>query len=94
MNPASKLAPKRNKRKIVGIILAFGPTLLIIASLLLYATANFFTTSNSSSSDLFGETSLLQSIVNICLFLMGVTGVISWLPGLIVGIVLLTTKKK
>lgn len=40
------------------------------------------------------ETSIFATLVNIFLFLAGVIGVLSWLPGLVIGIVLLATKPR
>ncbi len=45
-------------------------------------------------SGLFDETSPVNTIVNVILFVAGAAVSITWLPGLIVGIILLNTKPK
>jgi|GEM_PF-500914 len=52
------------------------------------------TTTTDSDTQLFNEPSPGQTIANILLFITGTVGVIAWLPGLITGIILLTTAKK
>lgn len=48
------------------------------------------------SDELFGsaDSSIVRTIANIFLFMGGVVAFLSWLPGLIIGIVLLATKAK
>jgi hypothetical protein len=90
-------APTRNKRKILALWLLIGPTALIIGTLILYAIVNFLvasTTPAPAEGDMFGSQSPIQSILNVILFLIGTISVITWLPGIIAGIILLTTKKK
>lgn len=88
---------RNNKLKLIwGLICLLGPTALIILAILLYALINF--TINTSvpdtgSADLFAEPSPAQTIGNIVLFLTGAIAVLSWLPGIVVGIVLLATRK-
>lgn len=51
--------------------------------------------SRDEDCSMFGDTtgtSIFRTIANIVLFLTGAVGVITWLPGLIIGIVLLATK--
>jgi hypothetical protein len=95
MNPANKQPKKQDGRKIAGILLVAGPTVLIVLSVMLYALVNFiFSSIPPSSDDLFSNTSPAQSIANIILFSLGTTGFITWLPALIIGIILLATRKK
>jgi hypothetical protein len=50
--------------------------------------------SSAAPCDLFPETSPLQTIGNVLLFLVGLVAFLTWLPGLITGIVLLATRPK
>lgn len=42
----------------------------------------------------FNETPLIVTLMNVALFIVGSVFVLTWLPGLIIGIVLLATKPK
>lgn len=44
--------------------------------------------------DLFGKQPVAVSTLNALIFLLGSVGALTWLPGLIIGLVLLTTKPK
>lgn len=89
---------KSNKRKLVwGIICLVGPTALLIISILLYALFNAMNTPSaapSESESLFGETTPMQTITNVVLYLVGIVSVTTWLPGVIVGIILLAGRKR
>lgn len=82
------------KRTILALWLMIGPTALIIVTIALYAVANLLMTGTASAASPFSQPSVLQQIVNITLFLVGIVVIVTWLPGLITGIVLLATKKK
>jgi hypothetical protein len=87
----------RNNRKILALWLLIGPTALIISSILLYAVVNFIlgaTAPTPTSGELIGPSSPVQTILNVILFLAGMLSVITWLPGIIAGIILLATSKK
>lgn len=90
----NELPKKRNSRKIAGIILLVAPTALIIITLVMYAVMNIAFASSGSNGDLFRDRSPATSIMNIFLFIFGTIGFLSWLPALIIGIVLLATQKK
>jgi len=107
---------KLSGRTKLGLWLLLGPTILIAASFILFATTNFIfgnvpdaipaectaelSSGSASLSDeacqesLFGEQSRLEAFLNSMLFLAGAIGVLTWLPGLVIGIVLLATKVK
>ena len=91
---------KLDKRTKGALWLLIAPTALFIVTLMLFAIINlifsYVTPEINSGINNGGELSggtIAVSIVNIILFLMGVVSVITWLPGIIVGIVLLATKK-
>ena len=79
---------RTNRLKLVwGLISLIGPTALIIIALLGYAVANFAFAS-------FEQPSQAKTILNIVMFLVGAVSVLTWLPGIIVGIILLATRKQ
>ena len=51
-------------------------------------------TSGTDACELFAPNTPLQTVSNVLLFLAGVIAFLTWLPGMITGIVLLTTKPK
>lgn len=91
--PVQQPASKNKKQLIWGLVCLLGPTALIVISLLLYATLNFIFGATATNGDLFGEQSPAKTIFNVVLFLIGAVSVITWLPGLIAGIILLATRK-
>jgi hypothetical protein len=83
----------RKAHKTLGLILLIGPSVLLFLAVLLYALSNLITASQpTATEDLFPQPTPLSTIINILLFLMGAIGVIAWLPGIIVGIILLNNK--
>jgi hypothetical protein len=87
------IPPKRRHKKLAFALL-FGPTILLILSFLLYAVVNLITSPSQpvSNSELFSEPSLVTTVSNILLFVLGTIGILSWLPGIIIGIILLNKK--
>jgi len=67
--------------------LMIGPTALLIVTFMLFAMTNWVVSS-------FAPVSIATTIINILLFIAGSVSMLTWLPGLIVGIVLLATAKK
>ena len=85
----------KSKRTVLALWLMIGPTALIVVTILLYAIMNFmFAQAAPAGDDLFAEQTAGQTIANIILFIVGAISVMTWLPGLIIGIILLATKKK
>jgi uncharacterized membrane protein len=85
------------KRKTLALWLLIGPTALIVTAVILYAVANFIIASTAptpGNGEMFGAPSTFGMVVNVVLFLVGSVSVITWLPGIIIGIILLTTQKK
>ena len=91
---------RSNKLKLRwGLICLIAPTALLIASILIFAIANFVFSSVAPASDVFGSSqpvdlSASSPIVNIALFLISGISVLTWLPGIIAGIILLATRTK
>lgn len=80
----------KNKRKLLALWLLIGPTALIIGSLILFAILNFIFGATNEPY----EPSVIKTIFNMLLFVVGAVSVMAWLPGIIVGIILLTTQRK
>lgn len=87
---------KMSKRTIGALWLLIAPTVLIIFTFAAFAILNWIfnpTMWPTPDTSPFAPTPIGITISNIILFITGVVGVITWLPGLIIGIVLLATKK-
>lgn len=87
-------APKKSHKKL-ALLLIIGPTALFILAMVLYAISNFaFSSSQPTDGDLYGDVSPIKTILNIFLFLSSAVSILTWLPGLIIGIVLLAKQSK
>lgn len=87
-------APKKSHKKL-ALFLLLGPTALLLLAVLLYAVSNFVSSAGqpaANSEELFAQPSPISAILNIFIFFLGVVGVIAWLPGVIIGVVLLSKK--
>lgn len=84
---------KSKKQFVWALICLLGPTALIIVSVLLYAIVNFITASVAGTDTQGFNDSPVRTISNVILFLIGAVSTLTWLPGIIVGIVLLATRK-
>jgi small-conductance mechanosensitive channel len=79
---------KMDKRTIGALWLIIGPIGLLIATFFLYALLNWLT-----GTPINDTLSVLQVIANVSLFVIGLVSVIALLPGIIVGVILLVTRK-
>lgn len=87
---------KIDKRTLGAIWLLIGPTILIIFAIFGFAILNWIfnpTFWPHADGAPFAPTPIGISIMNILFFFSGLVGTLTWLPGLVVGIVLLATKK-
>lgn len=85
--------PATQKKKLIwGLILVIAPTVLWIVSLILFAINNIVAGAISADMNSFGDNPA-YIVVNILAWFMGAIAFLSWLPGLITGIVLLATRK-
>ena len=95
-NPINPLPAQKKHmagRTKLALWLMIGPTALLVVSFLLFAIVNFVaSTATPAPGELFAEQSAISPIVNVLLFLIGIVTIVTWLPGLIIGIVLLATK--
>lgn len=93
--PAVPTTRPKKKGILLPILLMIAPGLLIVASIVLYAVANFIMGTAQpaapTDSSLFGEEAPnpARAITNTLLFLMGTISVLSVLPCFIIGLVLL-----
>ena len=93
-----KIAKQRKVRTIWGICLIAGPTALILAFSILRALFNLILSSSMAdctpgiAEACSAAPSMTLGIINIAFFIVIGVAVLSWLPALIVGIVLLSTK--
>ncbi len=95
MAEQTAIASKNRKQTIWGIILLAGPTALFIITFLLFAINNYmFSAYALQSSGEFANVGIVQTTINILAFLFGVVAFITWLPGVIIGIILLATRTK
>jgi hypothetical protein len=78
---------KKDVKLIAGLWLLIAPTALFIVTILLYAITNFVFFSADGGSD------IVRVTLNIVLFVASSISIITWLPGIVVGIVLLATRK-
>lgn len=76
-----------NKKLLWGIVCLVGPTMLLILGVQGYAIANFM------FGGLSGDDSAARPFVNILLFLIGIVSILTWLPGIIGGIILLAKRQ-
>ena len=86
---------RMNKRKLIwGIVCLAAPTTLIILTLIMFAVVNFIMSANAPTSGSgFGTPSPVATIINIILYGIGGLGVITLVPGFVIGIILLVTRK-
>jgi hypothetical protein len=89
----SKSNPVKITRTKVALWLIIAPTALLATTFILYALVNLLAQPIGSTDTLFTQPANWQVIANVILYVAGVISVVTWLPGLIVGIVLLVTKK-
>ncbi len=71
------------RRKKIALWLLIGPSALFVGTLILYPVTNV----------LFPASSVIKATINIILYLAGVVTILTWLPGIIIGTILLATKK-
>lgn len=91
-----KSTARTNKRKLIwGIVLIVGPTALILLSIIIYAVMNFVlgAVDTGDAASMSAEGGAFKTAVNVILYLVGAISVLAWLPGLVIGIILIATRK-
>jgi hypothetical protein len=91
--PVVTEAPRKSHKKL-ALWLIIGPTALFILAIVLSILSGLIFNGSSSDGGLFGDTSPLRTIINLFFFLSMLISIITWLPGLIIGIVLLAKQSK
>lgn len=82
---------KSHKRLAISLLVV--PTALFILSLILGLIAAQIGDTSAQDGELFAQVSPVKQILNILTFACAGIGFLTWLPGLIVGIILLAKKK-
>lgn len=86
---------RRAKLQLIwGIICLAVPSALWIIVITLAAVSNFAFSSIPTNGALFHQPSVAQVVINIFVFLLGAVAFLTWLPGIIVGIILLATRSQ
>ncbi len=83
---------KKNNRLILALCLLIGPTVLMIICFVLIAIVNLIYASTIAGSTAYGTVSPVQMVANFVLVIVVGISTLAWLPGIIVGIILLATK--
>ena len=86
---------KSNKTQLIwGLVCLIGPSALLILTILTYAVINMISgSSTTDEASLFAEPSVGETALDVIMYLVGAATVLTLLPGIIVGIVLLATRK-
>jgi len=81
------------KRSNLALWLLIGPTVLFIMAILLGLLSHFVPEIPPTNGELFGQTPAIVKVANIFAFLFGAIAFLTWLPGIVIGIIILTKKK-
>lgn len=95
--PVAPVSSRKNTRRTVALWLLIGPTALIIGTLILYAVIGYLLTVGAPLQPnglSYHDPSIFSVGANIFLFIAAIVGITTWLPGLIIGTILLVTKKE
>jgi F0F1-type ATP synthase membrane subunit c/vacuolar-type H+-ATPase subunit K len=84
--------PSQKKHKALGLTLVIGPTALFILAFV-FAMLAGLASNTPAEGELFAEANPIQQGLNVLVFICAGLGFLTWLPGLIIGIVLLAKKK-
>jgi hypothetical protein len=79
---------KLDKRTVGALWLIIGPLALLIVTFFLYALMNWIT-----GTPIDDTLSTLQVILNVVLFIVGLVSILTLVPGIIIGVILIVTKK-
>lgn len=93
VQPLVAESPKKSKKRL-ALILIIGPTALFIVAIILGVLSNLLFNAQMSEGDLFGQTPVGKTIFNLFTFIFSGIAVLAWLPGLIIGIILLVKQSK
>lgn len=88
---------KLSGRTVLALWLMLGPTVLIAAVLLVFAMINLIfnpTFWPTPDTEDFANTPFIITITNIILFALGTFATVAWLPGVVIGAILLIRRPK
>lgn len=87
-------APGKSHKKL-ALWLIIGPSALFVVAIgLSLLSALFFNNAQPTDGEMFAPVSPVQTIFNLFFFLSMLVSIVTWLPGLIIGIVLLAKQSK
>lgn len=88
------VVPPAKKRHVkLALLLMIGPSVLLIAAIILGAVSNFaFSNTTPAGDGLYPEDNPARTVINVIIYLAGAVTIITWLPGIIIGIILLNKK--
>jgi hypothetical protein len=84
----------RKRHKKLALTFLIAPTALLVIGIICLFIAAYIPNSAPTESNLFGATSLPVKVLTICGFIGTGLGFVTWLPGIVIGIVLLAIRKK
>ena len=93
VSPTTPVAPKKSRKKL-ALLLIIGPTALLILAIIITAFSNLLFNTQVNEGELFEQVPVGKTILNIFTFLFGAVAILTWLPGLIIGIILLAKQSK
>lgn len=95
--PVAPIPSRKNTRRTIALWLLIGPTALIIVTFILYPVIGYLLTIGAPVQPnglSYHDPSIFSIGANILLFITTIVGITMWLPGLIIGTILLVTKKE
>lgn len=96
-HPAEPYRKKVSGRTQLALWLILGPTVLVALVFIAFAIINLIfnpTFWMTPDTEDFAATPLIITILNVALFMLGSAGIVAWLPGIIIGAVLLSKRQK
>lgn len=89
---AAPIQTKSHKK--LALLLLIGPSALLVIGIILYTISNFIFSAvgpQPTADNLFPDNPA-RTIINTLLFLVSTVSILTWLPGIIIGIILLNKK--
>lgn len=86
-------APVRKSHKGLALAFLIGPTALFVGALICGAIAMQLPAASVDEFGMADADSPVKTALNVLAFAFGSIGVLTWLPGVIIGIILLVRKK-
>jgi Na+/proline symporter len=93
VQPLVAESPQKSKKRL-ALILIIGPTSLFILAIVVSIVSNLLFNTQMSEGELFNQVPVGKTVFNIIIFLLSAVAFLTWLPGLIIGIILLAKQSK